>query len=188
MTDSITIYPQKGKTVLYLLASLLLMAAGLFIFVYTEHFQNLAFVRIFLFGSSLLIRIIGGLGFLFFGAAVFKQSKFLLSSKPLLLVNQEGISDYSSPSALGLIPWEDIADVQLTDFSNQQFLSLVLKDEEPYLAKMNWMKKRLAKANQALVSSKADAAAPLIFISLSISKDDPEAIFRQVKDIYANYR
>ena len=186
MTDSIIIYSQKNRLVFFLFISLAFLAAGLFMLFYTDQISSSAFARVVFLGSSALIKIAGILISLLSGAAAFRYLKLLFDSKPLLLVNQEGISDYSSLSALGFIPWEDIADVQLTDYSNNLFISLVLKEDEPYLAKMNWLQKRMSKINQSMTANESGSPSPLIFISLSASKAEPQTVFQQIKAGYAD--
>lgn len=80
--------------------------------------------------------------------------------------------------AVGYIPWEDIAPIQLTSYLNQTFISIAVKNEEAYLSQMNFLLQRSAyKANLRM-------GFPLINISLNTSAQSPASRFLQkLKDL-----
>lgn len=103
--------------------------SGLFIFFpYT--------FRSFLMNNILVIRIVGIIGFLFFGYAVITMIKKIFVDKSLgIIINEDGITDNSSYTGVGLIKWRDIKAIRKNEVASTKFLLIDLKNSEEYITK-----------------------------------------------------
>ncbi|MGT2906958.1 STM3941 family protein [Streptococcus dentiloxodontae] len=172
MNDSIIVHKKSSASWFYFIDSLLFTALSIyFTFCFPIELTG---------GKQLLINILKPVfffGIFFFGGCTFFCIKRLFNPKPILQVDESGITDTSSALAIGHIPWRDISDVQLTHYFNQTFISVAVKDEKQYLSKMNFLQKQATKTNMKM-------GFPLVNITLNTSGVDPEAIFLQIKERY----
>jgi hypothetical protein len=79
--------------------------------------------------------------------------KKLLDKTPGLVFNEQGIIDNSSGVSAGLIPWEEIADIQifkLNKVSSQRFLSIFVHQAESYVCRGNKFQQFLNRQNTRL--------------------------------------
>lgn len=76
---------------------------------------------------------------------------------------------------LGFVPWEDIENVQLHHMFNQTFISVSVKDQEAYLAKMSTLQRNATKANLKM-------GYPLINITLNTTGKNPRTVYQEIKD------
>ncbi len=121
------------KYVLLSILTLIFVAGGIFIL----------FV-----GKDLEATIISWLSIIFFG---FGQIVFLFQifdSRPRIVIGDEGIFDRTLD--IGVIEWQDIEDAYLNSVFGNDFISLVLKDNEKYLSRTSKIKAKVAKYNSVL--------------------------------------
>jgi len=50
-----------------------------------------------------------------------------------VILNSEGITDYTSFSSVGFIPWEDILEFKLREFRNSQWIAVRVKNPNHYI-------------------------------------------------------
>lgn len=111
-------------------------------------FGALCFVLIglsFLTIPSFPIQLIGLPSIAFFGICLVIYTKRIFSPHPLLIIDEQGITDNSSALAIGFIPWKDIENVELRHMLNQTFISVEVKSHDAYLAKMTPFQRYLQK-------------------------------------------
>lgn len=127
----------KTKITKGLLGSVAFVAIGLWILICQPHIGNPVFDNVLVkYGASTACII-------FFGFTAFFFLKKMSDKKPGLIINNEGIYDNSSATAIGLIPWSDITHFSISSVMNQQFLIIGLKDPEQYItAQTNLFKKK----------------------------------------------
>ncbi|WP_298735427.1 STM3941 family protein [uncultured Chitinophaga sp.] len=77
-------------------------------------------------GSALCALLLGLLGT---GLAIRK----LLQHQPALMIDDEGITDHSSPVAAGYIPWSDVQLITTTTVVNQKLILLIIRNAEAYI-------------------------------------------------------
>jgi len=70
----------------------------------------------------------------------------LISRKPLLIVNVEGIFDNGSSVGVGLIRWDEIAGMFVWDqyirlFITNHYLCIIPNDVDAIVARQNWLKR-----------------------------------------------
>ena len=138
----LTIYPKHGGLIL---TSFIFVLLGL-------GFLILALIAE---GSLAVLTLIGSIGVistLIFGAALIFFIYRVVSKKPAVIVNDQGIHDYSSFTSCGTIHWEDIEDIRLYIFMGQSFIGIVPKDKEHFLAGQRGFKKLLMKLNSRMAA------------------------------------
>lgn len=131
-------------------------------------------------GLSLLVMIIAVVGTLFFGMCAIVFTKMVISNKIILQVDEVGIYDRTSYISLGQISWEDIKEINYKTLLDQEFIAIELVDDDKYLKRLNWFKRRLILANYGL-------GYPTAILSFSIIKVDPEWLLEELqkrKDYY----
>lgn len=166
--EPIVVYPKSHLTLRYLLTSIGMMSAVIFIWII-----NLPAI----FGLYDLLMIFSAL---FFATSTYFIAKRLFQPKPLLIVDEKGITDYStSIMGFGTFPWEEITDIQLTYYRNQTFISVYLVDEDKYIKQVSPWKRMAYMANRLL-------GAPLINITLTTSTETPEEIFFLIQSDYGH--
>lgn len=80
--------------------------------------------------TKILARIVGLFGTIFFGTCFLFILKNLISPREILIVNHLGITDNSSTTSIGFIPWEYINDAFIIKVLDQEFISLDIKDPD----------------------------------------------------------
>jgi hypothetical protein len=96
---------------------------------------------------------VGWVGVLYFGAIglplIARQG---WRNGPVLVMDANGLDYRRLP--LGVVPWSDIASVRLGKwtgiFSAQTFLCVELRDESPYLARLDGTAKAIARGNRSM--------------------------------------
>jgi hypothetical protein len=138
--EDIVIFPSRKKLVLIAIGAFVLAAIGVFIIKDPEIYW--------------LIRILGGyLGVPFFGACLGYALFRLTKPKPSLVINDEGVFDNASAVGAGMLKWSEIAEVKITSYMGQRFLSIVPNNLEEILQRQSILKRWLMKANRGLVDS-----------------------------------
>jgi hypothetical protein len=82
--------------------------------------------------ASGLTQVVGWLGVVFFGLAAVVIPLQLLRRGPVVIIDDSGVLDRRL--GVGLIPWQDISSVSITQIRNQRFISLWLRNEGQYLS------------------------------------------------------
>ena len=117
----------KTKYVLLLLASLILVIAGICLLI--NHKGEMRYF----FGSQLTILITAILSILFFGTKSVYMFLQLLDQSPALEISEYGITDHYSKADAGLIKWEDIKEIQVITVFHNRILMIVLNNPELYI-------------------------------------------------------
>lgn len=123
----------KGN-LLYCLGSLAFVVCGILILMSHSvflYYKTLVFFGIIFFSFCFL--------FLLYRAII---------GKDLVVVDRNGITDNTSVIAFGLIPWDDIKDLEIRDMgANQRVIGIVLNDEAKYIEKCSSYKKNIINYN-----------------------------------------
>jgi hypothetical protein len=137
----VIIYPSKTK-VLVLSLIALLFEIGIFFIVISETVHpTVGYMKLF---------CLKYIGYPFFGwGFVFGVSKFS-SSKPALIINEAGIFDNASAIGVGLIRWSEISNVDVYDYSGQQYIGIIPIDLKKLLSRQGALKKFVLSINQKL--------------------------------------
>lgn len=168
MEKDIKIHKNTGKQLLYILMAVLfcfICAFALLIDVidpYTSAFSKMA-------GDGFtywLYKLLFLTGVLLFGYAAVFFIKQAVHPKPVLVVNEQGVTDHTSAISLGFIPWQDIKRVYLDRLMNNTFIELEIAQEEKYLSRLNALKRKTVAANKAMGHQ-------IVCITLNATGTDP---------------
>lgn len=124
-----------------------------------------------------LLKIVFVLGFLLFGYAFLFLIKRAKDGRDILIVDDKGITDNSSALSFGFIPWMDIDNIYIDSFWGNQFIEIVLNNEEQYLKKLRGMKKLNVLANKRLKHQ-------LICITLNSTGISPKELLPEIQEIF----
>ncbi|MET4108183.1 STM3941 family protein [Hymenobacter sp. UYP22] len=130
MAENLIYHNSRWRYALLTLGGLAFVAMGVFMII-TEGKWGLGLVSIAFFGTGVLVGI-----------------RQLLDSRPRLQITEEGILDRTL--GVGLIPWADIDDAYVRSINQENFICLVLHNEDEYLQRLPPLKRKLASANAAL--------------------------------------
>jgi len=134
----------KKKIASLLLVSIAFVAGAIWIAVNPEEFIP----NIFKITNPEIIRIIGIVGVLFFGAAGMYGIKTFFDKKIGLIIDSNGITDNSNASSIGLIKWDDISEIKTKQVMSTKFLLIDIVNPEKYIGKAkNGIQAKLMRAN-----------------------------------------
>ena len=142
MTEQIEIPLSKNKLTLMLIGSLIFISLGLWFVIKPPTISNP------IIGNPTLILTVGIAAILFFGLCAIFIAKKLPDKTPGLIINNQGVTDNSSGVSVGLIPWDDIKGINMTNVANQKFLMLVVKNPDEYINRQKgFIKKKAMQMN-----------------------------------------
>ena len=117
------------------------------------------------FNNPALITAVAYASIVFFGLCGIYGAIKLFDTKPGLVLNSSGITDYSSAVAAGLIPWQEIRGFREFQVSGQKMLVVLVNDPERYVNMGNPIRRALNKANFNMVGSPISISANALKIS-----------------------
>ena len=148
MKEKIEIPLSKNKLILGFGGSLLFVIAGIWLFLNAEIFQEHSFK---LLRNPMVIKGIGIISFLFFGATGIFSFKKLFDKKVGLIIDSNGITDNTNASSIGLIEWNDITDIITKQVMSTKFLLINVANPEKYIGKAKTgMKAKLMRSNMKM--------------------------------------
>lgn len=157
MNNKIVIKVSKKKVLLSLMGAILFVVLGLYFTFSPEQFMKDTQE------STLVIRGIGLASTLFFGICAIFIIKKLLTTQQGLIIDENGIIDYSNATSIGLIEWNDITGFKIIEIASTKILIVKTSQPEKYIKKAtNGISKRAMKANHKMYGS------PLSIISNSL--------------------
>jgi len=136
MENKIEIPLNKDKIILLIIASAIFVILAIWMLI--DEFQ----------GGSVINQIIAVSGIILFGITGFYGIKTLSNKKTGLIIDENGITDYSNASSVGLIEWDDIVEINVKEDMSAKILLIMVKNPEKYIEKAeNKIIKRILKAN-----------------------------------------
>ncbi|NOU62273.1 STM3941 family protein [Marinifilum caeruleilacunae] len=157
MTDKIEIQLSRTKILLLLIGATIFVVLGTLFIINPEEFKSS------IFRNAETIRILGIAAVAFFGLCLVFVAKKLFDKKAGLTIDQEGITDNSNATSIGLIEWADITGIGTVQVASTKILMLETNKPDKYIEKAkNGISKRAMKANYKMYGS------PLSIISNSL--------------------
>lgn len=129
----------KTKILLLVSGSILFVIAGLFFFLVLADEQTRF--------NPILIKGVGILSVLFFGATGISTTRKLFDNKIGLILDENGITDNSSGVSVGQIKWSDITEIKMGQVSSTKFLLIYVANLEYYLQQVSGFKRKMMQAN-----------------------------------------
>tara|TARA_R110002050_G_scaffold179449_1_gene312831 strand:- start:1876 stop:2427 length:552 start_codon:yes stop_codon:yes gene_type:complete len=169
MNESFKIPLSKTKITLLFLGTLIFVSLALWLAIDPENFK----VSVFRYRSAELIRLVGIIGVTFFGICSFFIFKKIFDKKNGLIIDENGITDNSNATSIGLVKWTDITGIRVLEVVNQKFVMLDVSNPEHYIElKKNRIGKMAMKANYNKYGS-----------PISITANSLKADFKEVWEI-----
>jgi hypothetical protein len=174
MIEKIEIPISKQKIFIVLFGVLILFVGGICLVLKPETFgNNIIGIR-----NPENIRFFGIAGIIFFGAALIYGISKLFDNKPGLIIDENGISDNSNASSVGLINWSDIVEIKAEQVMSTKFLLIYVKNSEEYITKTkSALKRKLLQANM----NKYGTPISIIYNTLSWDFAKVEKLIRKTK-------
>ncbi len=148
MNNKIEIQLSKNKIILLTIGSFLFVIAGIWLFANSTEFQNHS-MR--LMRNPMVIKSVGIIAVLFFGATGIYGIRKLFDKKVGLIIDKNGITDNSNASSIGLIEWNDISEIKTEQVMSTKFLLIGVENPEKYIGKAkSGIKARLMKTNMKM--------------------------------------
>ena len=170
MNEKTEIQLSKTKILLLLIGAIAFVALGVLFAISPDEFQST------LFRNPGIIRAIGIASVAFFGLCLIFISKKLFDNKAGLIIDQNGITDNSNATSIGLIEWDDITNVETVQIASTKIL--IIKTDKPgkYIERAtNGIAKRAMKANHKMYGSPVS----IISNSLKIKYEDLERLLAE---------
>ena len=125
--------------------------------------------------NELMIQVIGVLATTFFGLAAVYGIVKLFDKKAGLIVDENGITDNSNATSVGMILWKDIISIEKVTKASQRFLIVHTVNPEKYIQKAKGKFRQMTmRANYKLYGSPIS----IIAYSLKIDFDDLEMMLQ----------
>lgn len=142
--DRIEIPISKTKISFLLIGALIFVILGVLFSLTPDKFATT------IFRNPQIIRIVGIVAVLFFGAAGIYGLRKLFDKSVGLIIDNFGITDNSNASSVGLIDWSDILDIKTEQVMSTRFLLIFVDNPDKYLERVNGFKRKLMKANMKM--------------------------------------
>lgn len=155
----------KGKVVKYLVGSMGLAVASLFLMSIAESQDEY---------NPQFIQYVMACGVVFFGGGTLYIMTKLFSSRPGLIINDQGIVDNTSLNSAGLITWEQITNISASVLSGQKFMVIKVGNAEEFWLQKNIIKRSMMRLNQRIYKTP-------ILISAVMLKCDFETMFEAIE-------
>ncbi len=163
MKEKIEIPLSKNKLFLGIGGSILFVFLGVWLFSNADSFQENSFR---LLRNPMIVKGVGIVGILFFGAIGIFGIKKLFDKKIGLIIDSNGITDNSNASSVGLIEWSDITNITTEQVMSTKFLLIDVTNPEKYIGKAkNGMQAKLMRSNMKMYGT------PLSITSNSLKCD-----------------
>ena len=173
------------KTILWLCAGVFMTAGCVFMVVNFDDLSESDYRRPM---SPFLGIPIGIFGVAFFGALTLFLGKAVFSNRPLLVVDENGICDHSSPISIGLIPWRDIESLRISTVSEYpgkkkiKIIQVRIKNEGEYMEKFSLLQKLSAIYNKDFSSYE------MITINLMTATVSVDEAFPKIQALFKEYK
>lgn len=170
MTNKIEIQLSKTKIFLLVIGATVFVVLGILFTTNPEQFES-THLR-----NSEFIRIAGIFSIAFFGLCLVFIARKLFDKKIGLTIDENGITDNSNATSIGLIEWNDITDIETVQVASTKILILETDKPEKYIARAkNGISKRAMKINHRMYGTPIS----IISNSLKIKYDDLEKLIRK---------
>lgn len=142
--NKIEIPLSKTKISLLLIGAMIFVILGVRFIVTPDKFIST------IFRNPQTIRIGGIAAVLFFGAAGAYGLRKLFDKTIGLTIDENGITDNSNASSVGLIEWSDIVKIKTEQVMSTRFLLIFISNPDKYLKRVNGFKRKLMKGNMKM--------------------------------------
>ena len=170
MNDKIEIRLSKTKILLTLVGAVVFVVFGFSFILEPKYFQSS------IYRNPEIIRIVGIASVAFFGLCLIFIARKLFYKKVGLTIDQNGITNNTNATSVGLIEWSDITNIRTVKVASTKILMLETDKPNKYIERAkNGISKRAMKVNHKMYGSPIS----IISNSLKIKYDDLEKLIRE---------
>ncbi|AHM59278.1 hypothetical protein D770_05055 [Flammeovirgaceae bacterium 311] len=179
MNNRILIPYSKVKIGLALLGCLAFIALSTCILLDDEGFTSI------MFKSEVLNKVIAGIAILFFGAILVTIPIKLSSNSVGVIIDDNGITDNSNFSSIGLIEWKDIKGVRTRQVEKTKFLLVYTNSPKKYIDKAeSGFKRRLLTANNKMNGTPLSITSTILSMKFSQLEKIVAEAYKKNKNIH----
>ncbi len=142
--NTVEIQISKKKILIILIAAFLFVVTGVLFIVTPETFLTIFFQ------NPQTIRLVGFIAVIFFGAGSIYGFVKLFDKTMGLIVDENGLTDNSNASSVGLIKWSDIIEIQTEQVMSTRFLLIFVENPNKYLESVHGYKLKLMQGNMKM--------------------------------------
>jgi hypothetical protein len=140
--EKIEIYSSKKKSFLLLIASLLFVIGGIYMFMNAENMTSLRH------RNPLFIKSAGIASILFFSLGIYVGIKQLLSNQLILIIDRKGVNVNPKKSLTECLEWKNINGFSELKIQSQKFVIIDVDNSDYWIEKEeNGIRKKLMKFN-----------------------------------------
>lgn len=134
---------KKGRLFLYLIGTLLLVAAGILILAVSSESPDNWILDSYVFTIAIALLCI-----VFFGYGSYLFAIKLVDKRPGLIIDNQGITDNATSVVNGLIPWEDVFSFVECQVKSNKFIMVYVLNPQEYIDKQtSFIKRKSMEAN-----------------------------------------
>ena len=126
----------KFKIIVMLLAALVFVALGCWFIIDPPIIENTFW------GDPITLKVVGYALVLFFGLCVILMIRKLPGNKPGLIIDHQGLVDYSSAISAGPILWSDIEKFSAIEMHQQKLIMVYVKEPTAVISRQTCIIKR----------------------------------------------
>jgi hypothetical protein len=165
MPENIEISFSKRKVIPFVLGSMFFVLAGIFVLSIALKVKSQVFLQLFFI-------TIGFLCILFFGLIAILMVSKLFTSKPGLIISEEGLSDFSTGVSAGFVAWGEIKKINYSYSGKNTFLVVIVKKPDKFIKRQtNLLKKLAMQMNYKISGSPIHILVSVLDIDLIILND-----------------
>lgn len=180
MNKSIEIPLSKNKLTLQIIGSLAFVIGGIWLFTQANDFQDMPIQFL---ANPIVIKTVGIISILFFGATGIYGLQKTFDNKMVLIIDENGITDNTNATSIGLIEWADIMDIKTYQVMSTKSLLIKVNNPEKYIVRSkNRIQTNIMKTNMKMVGTPLSITAT----TLHYKFDDLEKIVQSEFQKYRN--
>jgi hypothetical protein len=142
--EKIEIPISKTKIAFILIGALIFVILGVFFLLAPDMFTTTIFY------NRHIIRVVGIAAVLFFGAVGIYGFRKLFDKSVGLTIDDNGITDNSNASSVGLINWSDILEIKTKQVMSTSFLLIFVNNPDKYMERVSGFKRKLMNGNMKM--------------------------------------
>ncbi len=100
--------------------------------------------------NATVVKVVGIASVLFFGATGIYGIKKLFDANIGLTIDENGITDNTNATSIGLISWGDILEICTVQIASTKFLLIYTTNPDKYLDKVKGFKRKLMQGNNKM--------------------------------------
>lgn len=168
--NTVEIKNSKIKVLMLLAGLILFLFLGIYLVIYPHKFVSMIFRNV------TFITIAGAIASIFSLFSLIVLVKIIFTKKLGITINENGITDHSAYTSVGMVSWDDIVSIRKIDIASNKFLIINVKDPDKYIRTKSRTKQRLLKITLRNYGS-----------PISISSNTLSCNFNELENIILKY-